>query len=96
MQLWSVPPELRPFSCSITTVTVHILGDVPSPPIVGALQESIGNWRATMLLLTSWLALSAAFYYAGAVAARTAVDYRPEKAVSAPREDPIETGGLAQ
>jgi hypothetical protein len=38
--LWSVTPVLRPLSMAISTVLIHIFGDVPSAPIVGAFQVS--------------------------------------------------------
>lgn len=34
----SVPPVLRPLAIAFSTIAVHVLGDVPSPPILGALQ----------------------------------------------------------
>jgi hypothetical protein len=38
--LWSVTPVLRPLSMAMSTVLIHIFGDVPSAPIVGAFQVS--------------------------------------------------------
>ncbi|VAH49722.1 unnamed protein product [Triticum turgidum subsp. durum] len=53
--LHSVKPSLRPLSMAMSTVSIHILGDVPSSPIVGFIQDKIHNWRTTALLLTSVL-----------------------------------------
>lgn len=39
--LWSVPPALRPLGISLTTTAIHLLGDVPSPPLVGWLQSAL-------------------------------------------------------
>jgi MFS transporter, Spinster family, sphingosine-1-phosphate transporter len=39
--LWSVPPGLRPLGISLTTTAIHLLGDVPSPPLVGWLQSAL-------------------------------------------------------
>ncbi|VAH49725.1 unnamed protein product [Triticum turgidum subsp. durum] len=36
--LHSVKPSLRPLSMAMSTVSIHILGDVPSSPIVGFIQ----------------------------------------------------------
>lgn len=36
--MWTVPPSLRPLGASLMTVAIHALGDVPSPPLLGALQ----------------------------------------------------------
>lgn len=38
VQMWCVPPALRPLGSSLVTVAVHLLGDVPSPPALGWLQ----------------------------------------------------------
>ena len=43
--LWSVPPGLRPFAVSMSIVLTHLLGDVPSPPLLGAFQGLVNNWR---------------------------------------------------
>lgn len=39
--MWSVPRELRPLACALTTVAIHVLGDVPSPPLAGALVDHL-------------------------------------------------------
>jgi predicted MFS family arabinose efflux permease len=39
--LWSVPSALRPLGISLTTTAIHLLGDVPSPPLVGWLQTAL-------------------------------------------------------
>ena len=41
--MWCVPTDLRPLGVSMMTVSIHLLGDVPSPPLVGLLQV---GWRA--------------------------------------------------
>lgn len=76
--LASVPADLRPFSMSCTTVFVHLLGDVPSPPIIGAVFEANGSWRATMGMATCWLGLGVLFYVVGRRECGAAQDYRPE------------------
>ena len=43
--MWAVPPELRPFAMSMSVVAGHLLGDVPSPPLLGWLQGRLNNWR---------------------------------------------------
>ena len=43
--MWGVPPALRPFAVSMSVVAIHVLGDVPSPPLLGALQGWLQNWR---------------------------------------------------
>lgn len=36
--MWSIPLPQRPAGQAYLVVAMHLLGDVPSPPIVGALQ----------------------------------------------------------
>ena len=43
--LWSVPSRLRPLAMSVQVIVIHVLGDVPSPPLLGLLQERVQNWR---------------------------------------------------
>ncbi|KAI3957728.1 hypothetical protein MKW92_022695, partial [Papaver armeniacum] len=55
-----VKPSLRPISLVISIVVIHILGDVPSSPLVGYIQDHIHKWRATTLILTSIFDVAAA------------------------------------
>jgi len=41
--MWSVPAQLRPLGISLTTTAIHLLGDVPSPPLVGWLQSALSG-----------------------------------------------------
>ena len=41
--MWSVPPQLRPLGISLMTVTIHLFGDVPSPPILGLIQTELSK-----------------------------------------------------
>ncbi|CAI0556379.1 unnamed protein product [Linum tenue] len=63
--LHCVKPSLRPLSMAISTVAIHLFGDVPSSPLVGLLQDQIHSWRKTSLILTSFLFLAAAFWFIG-------------------------------
>ncbi|CAO2813610.1 unnamed protein product [Amaranthus hypochondriacus] len=63
--LHSVKPSLRPLSMAMSTVSIHVFGDVPSSPLVGVLQDHIHNWRTTALSLTSILFLAAAIWLIG-------------------------------
>ncbi|XLU45758.1 hypothetical protein S245_040572, partial [Arachis hypogaea] len=53
VSLHCVKPILRVLSMAISTVSIHIFGDVPSSPLVGILQDHINDWRKTALCLTS-------------------------------------------
>ena len=74
--LWSVPPPLRSLAVSMSVVSMHLLGDVPGPPIMGLVQSSIGDWRITMALATLVIALGAVAYAVGVHVAPHATDFR--------------------
>ncbi len=38
MSMWTVPIPNRPAAQAMQVILMHALGDVPSPPIVGAIQ----------------------------------------------------------
>ncbi|XP_041011632.1 probable sphingolipid transporter spinster homolog 2 [Juglans microcarpa x Juglans regia] len=63
--LHSVKPSMRPLSMAISTVAIHIFGDVPSSPLVGVLQDHINNWRETALILTVILFPAAGIWFIG-------------------------------
>ncbi|KAJ4716039.1 Major facilitator superfamily protein [Melia azedarach] len=63
--LHCVKPSLRPLSMAISTVSIHIFGDVPSSPLVGVLQDRVNNWRETALILTVILFPAAAIWFIG-------------------------------
>ncbi|XP_042406712.1 probable sphingolipid transporter spinster homolog 2 [Zingiber officinale] len=63
--LHSVNPSLRPLSMAISTVCIHIFGDVPSSPLVGVLQDYVNNWRETSLILTSILFVASGIWFIG-------------------------------
>ncbi len=68
--MWSVPLRLRGLAMSMTTITMHVFGDVPAPPLVGRLQDSLrarrgdlpNNWRVSLGVVTGTLALSAVLF----------------------------------
>ena len=74
--MWSVPAGLRPFATSISVVAMHLLGDVPSPPLLGWTQQRLENWRLTMSVYSLLLLAGAAAYATGVLYSRTATDYR--------------------
>ncbi|XP_044509709.1 probable sphingolipid transporter spinster homolog 2 isoform X2 [Mangifera indica] len=63
--LHCVKPSLRPLSMAISTVSIHIFGDVPSSPLVGVLQDRVNNWRETSLILTAILFPAAMIWFIG-------------------------------
>ncbi|XP_026393269.1 probable sphingolipid transporter spinster homolog 2 isoform X3 [Papaver somniferum] len=63
--LHCVKPSLRPISMAMSTVAIHIFGDVPSSPLVGLLQDHLNNWRSTALILTSIFSVAAGVWFIG-------------------------------
>jgi hypothetical protein len=84
--MWCVPAAQRPLAISMVTVCIHLLGDVPSPPLVGALQsaleagktgaEAAAQWRVSMSAATTLLLASGCVFLRCARVARGARDYR--------------------
>ncbi|KAD4179215.1 hypothetical protein E3N88_27806 [Mikania micrantha] len=61
--LHTVKPSLRPLSMAMSTVSIHIFGDVPSSPLVGLLQDKVDNWRTSALILTSVFFLASGIWF---------------------------------
>ena len=69
--LWSVPLRLRSLSMSVTTIVIHVFGDVPAPPLVGHFQDSLvarygeqpDNWRLSLGVVTLTLAVSGLLFH---------------------------------
>eukprot|EP00878_Enallax_costatus_P013039 GHUV01013624.1.p1 GENE.GHUV01013624.1~~GHUV01013624.1.p1 ORF type:complete len:448 (+),score=74.60 GHUV01013624.1:1583-2926(+) len=86
--MWSVPAALRPLAISMVTVSIHLLGDVPSPPLVGALQSALERckphdqadqqWRVSMSVISLLLFFSGCMFARGSFVSRKAKDYRKD------------------
>ncbi|KAH7663123.1 Organic anion transporter polypeptide protein [Dioscorea alata] len=63
--LHCVKPSLRPLSMAMSTVSIHIFGDVPSSPLVGVLEDYLNDWRKSALILTSVFFLAAVIWGIG-------------------------------
>jgi MFS family permease len=91
--MWCVPTALRPLAISMVTVSIHLLGDVPSPPLVGALQSALeqgktgaqadAQWRITMSVASSLLFLSGCVFLRGSQISKAAADYRKAEELEA-------------
>lgn len=53
--LHCVKPNLRPLSVAISTVSIHIFGDVPSSPLVGLLQVRFFSFSFSFIWLFGFL-----------------------------------------
>jgi hypothetical protein len=77
VNMWSVPVDLRPQAVSFSTIISHLVGDVPSPPFLGLLQDNVLNrWDATMCVATLLLLFSSLAFFAGSLFACPAADHR--------------------
>ncbi|KAK9837488.1 hypothetical protein WJX81_006376 [Elliptochloris bilobata] len=84
--LWSVPPRLRPFAMAMVVVINHLLGDVPSSPAIGGLQDAVQNWRLSMCVCTLLLLPSAACFLGGRAACALQPDYHVDALAAAAQE----------
>ncbi|KAG2486352.1 hypothetical protein HYH03_014933 [Edaphochlamys debaryana] len=80
LSMWTVPPQYRPLSQAQIILLQHLLGDVPSPPVTGALYGVTGSWRTAMGAACSYLVVGVVLFAAGAAlaAAGRARDFREE------------------
>ncbi len=73
-----VPPRMRASAMALCIFTIHILGDVPSPPIIGAISDARDLQLAVMLIpvavLVGGLIWCWAAWSRGSEAARPAVE----------------------
>lgn len=76
VNMWSVPVDLRPQAVSFSTIMSHLLGDVPSPPLLGRLQDAIQQWDVTLAVTYLLILASGAFYLCGAKLATQSDDHR--------------------
>ena len=62
VQVKKLKPSLQSLAMSMSTVGVHVFGDVPSPPIVGLIQDQIHNWRVTVPAVSVLFIVAAAIW----------------------------------
>jgi len=83
----AVLPEVRATAIALSIFAFHLLGDVPSPVLIGWMSDWTGSLEKALLLCTAAMALSGALYLRGArtlgrdlAAVREAVRSREETA----------------
>ncbi len=59
----SVPPENRPFAIAVSTIGLHLLGDVPSPVVIGVLDDTYTP-KIALVCTTLWLLWAVALWFA--------------------------------
>jgi len=61
-----VLPEIRTTAIALSIFAFHLLGDVPSPILIGQLSDATGSLEKALLLCSAAMALSGVFYLLGA------------------------------
>ena len=60
-----IPPRLRATSCGVLIFCQHILGDIISPPIIGAISDATGSLKNGLQITWIALLLSGVAYFIG-------------------------------
>jgi hypothetical protein len=91
INMWAVPSGLRPLAISLNTVAIHLLGDVPSPPLLGwietlleqraAPEQKDQQWRLSMSIISLLLVVAGGCFLYGARLSGVARDYRHKAAL---------------
>ena len=68
------PPDLRSLAMAMSILIMHLLGDLPSPLLMGWITDLCRDVRLSLLLLLSWLGWTVLFWSCGAVLARRQVN----------------------
>jgi MFS family permease len=61
----AVPPEMRARAVGISILSIHLLGDAISPPIIGAISDRTGHLMNGMLLIPVMLLLASVIWGIG-------------------------------
>ncbi len=63
-------PHIRATAVALSIFTIHLLGDVPSPPIVGAISDALSLTRAVLIIPVAVLLGGLIWTYAAWVESR--------------------------
>lgn len=88
--MWSVPPANRATAMALSVILIHLLGDVPSPIVIGEIDRQASP-QTTFLLTSSWLFWAIFCWALACCLARRRVIR--EKALSDSEELATEDGG---
>lgn len=61
----AIPPNLRATSCGLSIVLQHVLGDMISPPIIGAISDGTGSLRTGLQITWVTTLISGLCWWAG-------------------------------
>ena len=88
--MWSVPPENRAMAMALSVIIIHLLGDVPSPVVIGAIDRG-HQPKTTFLCTASWLAWAVFCWGAAWLLAKRRVSNERQSIAS--DEDLLRVGG---
>lgn len=83
--LWCVPPNHRTLANGVSVLAIHLLGDVPAPPLFGALLDYFKHsadleedeaYKRSLAITSLVLILAGFFLLVAAQIGRQAIDYR--------------------
>lgn len=83
--LWCVPPNHRTLANGLSVLIIHLFGDVPAPPLFGALLDEFKHhhgmekdeaYSKALCIASAVLIVAACFFLKAALVGRTAKDYR--------------------
>jgi len=60
----AVPPAIRATAVAVSIFAIHVLGDVPSPTLIGAISDATSLQRAVLIIPVALLASGALWTYA--------------------------------
>ncbi len=66
-----VPPEIRATAVAMSIFAIHVLGDVPSPSLIGAISDATSLERAVLIIPVALLVSGAIWTYAAWCGARS-------------------------
>ena len=90
--MWSVPPANRATAMALSVIIIHLIGDVPSPIVIGEIDRTASP-QTTFLLTSSWLFWAIFCWGAAWLLARRRV--KREKALSSASEEELRASGSA-
>jgi len=59
-----VPPEIRATAVAVSIFAIHVLGDVPSPSLIGAISDATSLERAVLIIPVALLVSGVIWTYA--------------------------------
>ena len=93
--LWCMPPNHRTLANGLSVLLIHLFGDVPAPPLFGALLDEFNttmsekdSYSKALCLTATVLLAAGVFFMRAAWVGRTAKDYRY---LNAEQEDSLPT-----